>query len=292
MSGSSFTKNIQWFPGHMAKARRQIQEKLKLVDIVYELLDARIPYSSSNPMMNDIIKHKPKLIILNKADIADSKVTEQWIAYFKEKEQPVIAVDALHQNTIKQITEESKKILKEKFEKEKTKGLRPRPIRAMILGIPNVGKSTLTNNLAKRKAAQTGNRPGVTKAQQWIKVEKELELLDTPGVLWPKFEDQRVGFNLAITGAIKDTILHLDDIALYALDYLSKHYRHQLIERYQLSGEFEDKVKLLDEIGTKRGFLQSGGAVDYDKVFEIVLREIRDVKLGRVSFETPVDIKK
>jgi len=292
MSEKSFTKNVQWFPGHMAKARRQIQEKLKLVDIVYELLDARIPYSSSNPMMNDIIKHKPKLIILNKADIADSKVTEQWIAYFKEKEQPVIAVDALHKNAIKQITEESKKILKEKFEKEKTKGLRPRPIRAMILGIPNVGKSTLTNNLAKRKAAQTGNRPGVTKAQQWIKVEKELELLDTPGVLWPKFEDQRVGFNLAVTGAIKDTILHLDDIALYALDYLSKHYRHQLIDRYQLSGEFEDKVKLLDEIGTTRGFLQSGGAVDYDKVFEIVLREIRDVKLGRVSFETPVDIKK
>nr|MDE5977810.1 ribosome biogenesis GTPase YlqF [Turicibacter sp.] len=209
---------VQWFPGHMAKARRQIQEKLQLVDIVYELLDARIPYSSSNPMMNEIIKHKPKLIILNKVDIADPNVTQQWLSYFNEQNQPVITVDALHQNAIKKITEASKEILKEKFEKEKAKGLRPRPIRAMILGIPNVGKSTLTNNLAKRRAAQTGDRPGVTKSQQWIKVEKELELLDTPGVLWPKFEEKRVGYNLAVTGAIKDTILHLDDIILYALD--------------------------------------------------------------------------
>ena len=168
---------VQWFPGHMAKARRQIQEKLQLVDIVYELLDARIPYSSSNPMMNEIIKHKPKLIILNKADIADPNVTQQWLNYFKQKGQPVITIDALHQNAIKQITEASKEILKEKFEKEKAKGLRPRPIRAMILGIPNVGKSTLTNNLAKRKAAQTGDRPGVTKAQQWIKVGKRIRII-------------------------------------------------------------------------------------------------------------------
>ena len=281
---------VQWFPGHMAKARRQIQEKLQLVDIVYELLDARIPYSSSNPMMNEIIKHKPKLIILNKADIADPNVTQQWLTYFKQKGQPVITIDALHQNAIKQITEASKEILKEKFEKEKAKGLRPRPIRAMILGIPNVGKSTLTNNLAKRKAAQTGDRPGVTKAQQWIKVEKELELLDTPGVLWPKFEEKRVGYNLAVTGAIKDTILHLDDIILYALDYLIAHYPDRLIERYNLSGQFEDKVTVLDEIGQKRGFLQSGGYVDYDKVYEILLREIRSVKLGRLSFELPSDI--
>lgn len=161
----------------------------------------------------------------------------------------------------------------------------------MILGIPNVGKSTLTNNLAKRKAAQTGDRPGVTKAQQWIKVEKELELLDTPGVLWPKFEDQRVGYNLAVTGAIKDTILHLDDIILYALDYLIQHYPDRLIERYHLSGPLDDKIAVLDEIGRKRGFLQSGGYVDYDKVYEIVLREIRGLKLGRLSFECPGDMK-
>jgi len=291
MSGTSFTKNIQWFPGHMAKARRQIQEKLKLVDIVYELLDARIPYSSSNPMMREIIGTKPKLIILNKADIADPKVTDQWLAHFKNTGQNVIAIDALHQVAVKKITEESKKILAEKFAKEKAKGLRPRPIRAMILGIPNVGKSTLINNLAKRKATQTGNRPGVTKAQQWIKVEKELELLDTPGVLWPKFEDQKVGYHLAITGAIKDTILQLDDIVLYALDFLSKYYSEALIQRYHLTGGLEDKVQVLDEIGTKRGFLQSGGVVDYDKVYEIVLREIRDVKLGRISLESPHEVE-
>lgn len=218
---------VQWFPGHMAKARRQIQEKLQLVDIVFELLDARIPYSSSNPMMNEIIKHKPKLIILNKVDMADPNVTQQWLNYFKEQGQPAITIDALHQNAIKQITEASKEILKEKFAKEKAKGLRPRPVRAMILGIPNVGKSTLMNNLAKRKAAQTGDRPGVTKAQQWVKVGQELELLDTPGVLWPKFEEKRVGYNLAVTGAIKDTILTLDHIILYALDYLIQHYPQQ-----------------------------------------------------------------
>ena len=280
---------VQWFPGHMAKARRQIQE-LQLVDIVFELLDARIPYSSSNPMMNEIIKHKPKLIILNKVDMADPNVTQQWLNYFKEQGQPAITIDALHQNAIKQITEASKEILKEKFAKEKAKGLRPRPVRAMILGIPNVGKSTLMNNLAKRKAAQTGDRPGVTKAQQWVKVGQELELLDTPGVLWPKFEEKRVGYNLAVTGAIKDTILTLDHIILYALDYLIQHYPQRLIERYHLSGNFEDKVAVLEEIGTKRGFLQSGGIVDYDKVYEILLREIRSLKLGRLSFECPKDL--
>lgn len=281
---------VQWFPGHMAKARRQIQEKLKLVDIVFELLDARIPFSSSNPMMNEIIKHKPKLIVLNKSDIADPEATKKWIAYYEQKGNHVIAIDSLHQSSIKLITEKSKDILKEKFEKEKAKGLRPRPVRAMILGIPNVGKSTLINNLAKRKAAMVGNRPGVTKAQQWIKVERELELLDTPGVLWPKFEDQRVGFNLAVTGAIKDTILHLDDIVLYALDYLANRYPAQLMERYRLCGRFDDKVALLDEIGTNRGFLAPGGIVDYDKLYETVLREIRDVKLGRMSFELPEDV--
>ena len=281
---------VQWFPGHMAKARRQIQEKLKLVDIVFELLDARIPYSSSNPMINEIIKHKPKLVILNKADIADPQATKKWVDFYEGKGQHVIAIDSLHQSSIKLITEKSKEILQEKFEKERAKGLRPRPVRAMILGIPNVGKSTLINNLAKRKAAMVGNRPGVTKAQQWIKVERELELLDTPGVLWPKFEDQRVGFNLAVTGAIKDTILQLDDIALYALDYMANHYPKQLTERYRLKGEFNDKIALLDEIGKNRGFLAPGGVVDYDKLYETVLREVRDTLLGRMSFEQPQDI--
>ena len=282
---------VQWFPGHMAKARRQITEKLSLVDIVFELVDARIPYSSSNPMMNEIIKHKPKLVILNKADMADPAVTAEWIKYYKSQGHDAITLDSLHQQAIKQVVASSKEILKEKFAKEASKGLKPRPIRALILGIPNVGKSTLTNNLAKRKAAQTGDRPGVTKAQQWIKVGKELELLDTPGVLWPKFEDQRVGLNLAVTGAVKDTIIPYDDVVLYAMEYIIKQYPTALVDRYQVTLPYESYVALLDEIGTKRGFLQSGGIVDYDKVYEIFVREIRSLKLGRLSFEQPSDVE-
>ena len=286
---------VQWFPGHMAKARRQIQEKLKLVDIVYELLDARIPYSSSNPMMNEIIKHKPKLIILNKADIADATVTQQWVNYFKQQNQPVITVDALHQNAIKQIVEASKEILKEKFEKEKAKGLRPRPIRAMILGIPNVGKSTLTNNLAKRKAAQTGDRPGVTKAQQWIKVEKELELLDTPGVLWPKFESQEIALNLAFTGTIKDDLIERVEVAFELLKILEREYLNNLKERYKISDEEYDAIKatanptyeLMRLIGKKRGALVSGGNVDDEKTARIILDDFRNCKIGRISLEKP-----
>ena len=283
---------VQWFPGHMAKARRQITEKLPLVDIVFELVDARIPYSSSNPMMNDIIKHKPKLVILNKADMADPNVTAQWVNYYKNQGHTAITLDSLHQQAIKQVVAASKEILKEKFAKEAAKGLKPRPIRALILGIPNVGKSTLTNNLAKRKAAQTGDRPGVTKAQQWIKVERELELLDTPGVLWPKFEDQRVGLNLAVTGAVKDTIIPYDDVVLHALEYIANRYPEALSDRYKVTLPYDDKIALLDEIGTKRGYLQSGGMVDYDKVYEIVVREIRSLKLGRLSFEKPSDLTK
>ena len=283
---------VQWFPGHMAKARRQITEKLPLVDIVFELVDARIPYSSSNPMMNDIIKHKPKLVILNKADMADPNVTAQWVNYYKNQGHTAITLDSLHQQAIKQVVAASKEILKEKFAKEAAKGLKPRPIRALILGIPNVGKSTLTNNLAKRKAAQTGDRPGVTKAQQWIKVERELELLDTPGVLWPKFEDQRVGLNLAVTGAVKDTIIPYDDVVLHALEYIADRYPEALSDRYKVTLPYDDKIALLDEIGTKRGYLQSGGMVDYDKVYEIVVREIRSLKLGRLSFEKPSDLTK
>ncbi len=281
---------VQWFPGHMAKARRQITEKLSLVDIVFELVDARIPYSSSNPMMNEIIKHKPKLVILNKADMADPAVTAEWVKYYQAQGHTAITLDSLHQQAIKQVVAASKEILKEKFAKEAAKGLKPRPVRALILGIPNVGKSTLTNNLAKRKAAQTGDRPGVTKAQQWIKVGKELELLDTPGVLWPKFEDQRVGLNLAVTGAVKDTIIPYDDVVLYALDYIASRYPEALTNRYHVTLPYENQVVLLDEIATKRGFLQSGGIVDYDKTYEIIVREIRSLKLGRLSFERPMDL--
>jgi ribosome biogenesis GTPase A len=283
---------IQWFPGHMAKARRQVTEKLKLIDIVYELVDARIPQSSRNPMIDEIISNKPRLVLLNKSDKADKETTEKWLAYYRSKGIPALAIDAQAGKGMKQILSMSKEILKDKFERMQAKGIKkPRAIRAMIVGIPNVGKSTLINRLANKNIAKTGDRPGVTQAQQWIKVGKELELLDTPGILWPKFEDELVGLKLATTGAIKDAILNLQDVAVYALRFLATHYPDALKERYGLTEIPEDIVELFDAIGKKRGCIVSGGMIDYDKTAELVLREIRSEKLGRLSFEHPEDYR-
>lgn len=282
---------IQWFPGHMAKARRQVTEKLKLIDIVFELVDARIPMSSRNPMIDEIVSSKPRIVLLNKADKADDSITKQWIEYFKEKDIPAIAIDAQSGTGLKQITSLSKTILKEKFDKMAAKGIKPRAIRALIIGIPNVGKSTLINRLAKRNITKTGDRPGVTTAQQWVKAGNELELLDTPGILWPKFEDQLVGQKLATTGAIKDAILNLQDVTVYALNFLKEHYPKRLVERYNLEAIPEEIVPLFDEIGKKRGCIMPGGYIDYDKTSELVLRELRTDKLGKLSFETPHDFK-
>jgi ribosome biogenesis GTPase A len=279
---------IQWFPGHMAKAKREVQEKLKLIDIVFELLDARIPLSSRNPMINEILGSKPRIVLLNKADMADETVTEQWIAYFGQERLRALAIDAQTGTGIRQIVSTAKEMLKDKFAKMAAKGIKnPRPMRALIVGIPNVGKSTLINRLAGRNIAKTGDKPGVTKAQQWIKVGKEMELLDTPGILWPKFEDEEVGLKLATTGAIKDTILNLQDVAVYALTFLKERYPERLKDRYSLADIPEEIAALFDAIGKRRGCLVSGGAVDYDKVAEIVLHDIRTEKLGRISFESP-----
>ncbi|WP_375154080.1 ribosome biogenesis GTPase YlqF [Parageobacillus sp. VR-IP] len=279
---------IQWFPGHMAKAKREVQEKLKLIDIVFELLDARIPLSSRNPMIHEILGNKPRIVLLNKADMADETVTEQWIAYFERQQLRALAIDAQTGTGIRQIVSAAKEMLKDKFAKMAAKGIKnPRPMRALIVGIPNVGKSTLINRLAGKNIAKTGDKPGVTKAQQWIKVGKEMELLDTPGILWPKFEDEEVGLKLATTGAIKDTILNLQDVAVYALNFLKEHYPERLKERYSLDDIPEEIVALFDAIGKRRGCLVSGGTVDYDKVAEIVLHDIRTEKLGRISFESP-----
>ncbi|WP_078413314.1 ribosome biogenesis GTPase YlqF [Priestia abyssalis] len=284
---------IQWFPGHMAKARRQVTEKLKLIDIVYELVDARIPQSSRNPMIDEIIANKPRLVLLNKADKADKEATDKWLQYFKSKGIPALAINSQEGQGMKEIVSSSKIILKEKFERMQAKGIKnPRAIRAMIVGIPNAGKSTLINRLANKNIAKTGDRPGVTQAQQWIKVGKELELLDTPGILWPKFEDELVGLKLATTGAIKDTILNLQDVAVYALRFLTAHYPENLKNRYGLTEIPDDIVELFDAIGSKRGCIMSGGMIDYDKTAELVLREIRSEKLGRLSFEHPEDYTK
>jgi ribosome biogenesis GTPase A len=279
---------IQWFPGHMAKAKREVQEKLKLIDIVFELVDARIPMSSRNPMIDEILVNKPRIVLLNKADMADEEITKQWIAFFQNRHMKALAIDSQAGTGVKQIVAAAKEMLKPKFAKMTAKGIKnPRAMRALIVGIPNVGKSTLINRLAGKHIAKTGDKPGVTKAQQWIKVGKEMELLDTPGILWPKFEDEEVGLKLATTGAIKDTILNLQDVAVYALNFLKQHYPERLKERYSLSEIPEDIVALFDEIGKRRGCLMSGGLVDYDKVAELVLREIRTEKLGRLSFEKP-----
>ncbi|WP_209424230.1 ribosome biogenesis GTPase YlqF [Anoxybacillus suryakundensis] len=282
------TMTIQWFPGHMAKAKREVTEKLKLIDIVFELVDARIPISSRNPLIDEIVANKPRIMLLNKADMADPDVTKQWIDFFAAQQIEALPIDSQSGTGVKQIVAVAKERLRPKFEKMLAKGIkRPRAMRALIVGIPNVGKSTLINRLAGKHIAKTGDTPGVTKAQQWIKVGKELELLDTPGILWPKFEDEEVGLKLATTGAIKDTILNLQDVAVYALRFLAIYYPDRLKERYVLSHIPEDIVQLFDEIGKKRGCLAVGGVVDYDKVAELVLRDIRTEKLGRLSFDRP-----
>lgn len=278
---------IQWFPGHMAKARREVTEKLKLVDIVFELVDARIPYASRNPMIDEIIQHKPRVILLNKADLADKGTTAGWIRHFQKNGSKALSINSQTGSGTKEIITAAKELLKEKFDRMKARGIKPRAIRAMIIGIPNVGKSTLINRLAKRNIAKTGNTPGVTKAQQWIKVGNEMELLDTPGILWPKFEDQEVGLKLALTGAIKDTILNLQEVAVYALRFLADHYPGRLEARYNLVEIPEDIVVLFDQIGKERGCLMGGGEIDYDKVAELVIREIRMDRLGPLSFDKP-----
>ncbi|MGD7021080.1 ribosome biogenesis GTPase YlqF [Rossellomorea vietnamensis] len=280
---------IQWFPGHMAKARRQVTEKLKLVDIIIELVDARIPISSRNPMIDEVVQHKPRLVLLNKADMADRALTDQWIRYFADRSIKALAVNAQGGTGLGDIVRASKEILREKFDRMKSRGMKPRAIRAMIVGIPNVGKSTLINRLAKKNIAKTGNTPGVTKAQQWIKVGKEMELLDTPGILWPKFEDQEVGYKLALTGAIKDTILNLQDIAVYGLRYLEKHYPNRLEERYGIEVFPEEIVEVFDKIGVQRGCLIAGGGVDYDKTSDLIVRDIRSERLGKITFDIPGD---
>lgn len=276
---------IQWFPGHMAKARRQVTEKLKLVDIIFELIDARLPVSSRNPMLDEIIHQKTKLLILNKADMADEVQTKQWIAYFKSKGHTAIAVNSLDAVGLKRVTKAAEEVLKPKWDRMKAKGLKARAIRAMIVGIPNVGKSTMINRLAKKNIARTGNMPGVTRAQQWIKVGKELELLDTPGILWPKFEDPEVGYKLAVTGAIKDTIMNMDDLAIYGLNFLAKHYPDRLEERYKITAVDEEVAKTFEHIGNLRGVKKVGGDYDYSYIAEVIVRDIRNEHLGKLTFD-------
>ncbi|MBU3829610.1 MAG: ribosome biogenesis GTPase YlqF [Candidatus Limosilactobacillus merdavium] len=280
---------IQWFPGHMAKALRQIREQMHLVDIVFELVDARVPYSSQNPEIALAAGDKPRLLIMTKTDLADQKRLQEWLDYFNEHQQPVLALDSRKQNVSKIVTAKSKEILHDKLTEEAEKGLKKRPIRAMCVGVPNVGKSTLLNHLVKKNVAVTGNRPGVTTGQQWLRSSAELELLDTPGVLWHKFASQKQGTMLALSGAIKDSLYAKDDVALFALDYLRQHQPEELKKRYRLSdSDLDDSVAnpdLLLTITSKMGFRD-----DYDRASERLIFDLRKGKLGPITMEVPADL--
>lgn len=278
---------IQWFPGHMAKAKREVEEKLKLVDFVIELVDARAPLSSQNPMLQQVIQQKPKMIVMMKKDLADQQVTQQWIDYFQQQNISAIAINVNQRNDIQAVIQLAKEQTREKMEKLKAKGIQPRAARAVIVGIPNVGKSTLINRLANKKIAKTGNKPGVTKQQQWIKVKKDFELLDTPGILWPKFEDEEVAYRLAAIGTIKDQLLSLQDVVAFAIRYMQIHYPENLEKRYRIDNELQDMWDIFVYIGKQRGALQSGGKVDFSKVSEIVIQDLRSGKLGEISLEAP-----
>ena len=285
--------NINWYPGHMKKTMDNIRSSLKLVDIVGEIIDSRIPISSKNPVIDDVLKDKPRIMILNKSDMADENETKKWLSYYRKKGYGAVVVDALHSKGLDKIYSVAKEMLADKFKKLEEKNLSAKTIRMMIVGIPNVGKSTFINSISKRKSAKIGDRPGVTKQVQWIKTKNDLELLDTPGVLWPKFEDERIGLHLAFTGAIKDEIMDIENLAFRFINELNKRDVNILKNRYNLSEDsYEDTLYLMDEIGRNRGAILKKKEIDYFKVANLVLDDFRKVKLGRITLETVEDIEK
>ena len=285
--------NINWYPGHMKKTMDNIRASLKLVDIVGEIIDARIPISSKNPVIDDVLKDKPRIMILNKSDMADENETKKWLSYYRKQGYGAVVVDALHSKGLDKIYSVAKEMLADKFKKLAEKNLSAKTIRMMIVGIPNVGKSTFINSISKRKSAKIGDRPGVTKQVQWIKTKNDLELLDTPGVLWPKFEDERIGLHLAFTGAIKDEIMDIENLAFRFIDELNKKDVNILKNRYNLSEDsYEETIFLMDEIGRNRGAILKKNEIDYFKVANLVLDDFRKVKLGRITLETVEDIEK
>ncbi len=284
--------NIQWFPGHMAKTRRLITENLKLVDIVVELKDARIPYSSTNPILKEILGNKPRVIALNKCDMADENALREWVAYYKSQGITAVPVDSIKGTGIGTLKNEIKNVLKEKTKRDAEKGMKERDPRMMVVGIPNVGKSSFINKLSGRAGAKTGDRPGVTTAKQWIRISGGYELLDTPGILWPKFEDEFVGRNLAFTGAIRDEVYDIAEAACELCTLLAQKAPEALCEKYKLTSiDGLMGHEILFDIGKKRGCLISGGDVDYDRAARILLDEFRACKLGKIVLETPEDVK-
>ena len=283
------TQNIQWFPGHMAKTRRKIKEILPIIDAVAEVVDARIPISSRNPDLEEIIENKPHIILLNKCDMADSKVTEGWVRYYKSKGITAIAIDCKNGKGISAFKDTVKTVLADKLEQYKEKGMVGKPLRVMTVGIPNVGKSSFINRIAGGGKAKVENRPGVTRGNQWFTIDKQLELLDTPGVLWPKFEDKTVGENLAFTGAVKDRILDTELLAMRLIETLSENYKDLLETRYGKLDFSVDSYEILCQIGKKRGMVIRGGETDTERAANMLLEEYRNQKIGNISLERAED---
>ena len=278
--------NFQWYPGHMTKAKRKMQEDIKLIDLVIELVDARVPLASRNPDIDELGKNKYRLILMNKADLADKEKTKQWSSYFKKMGFFVVSLDARTKNSMKSITDIVMEACKEKIERDRKRGIKNRPVRAMVVGIPNVGKSTFINSYAGKACAKTGNKPGVTKGKQWIRLSKSVELLDTPGILWPKFEDQSVGLKLALIGSIKDEILNVDELAVELIKFLIDSYPGLLSERYDVN-ESGDITDIIIEIAKNRKCVSKGAEVDYSKAAALVIDDFRSGKLGKITLEIP-----
>ena len=274
--------SINWFPGHMAKAKREIKEKIDLIDIVFEVIDARIPKSSKNNDIEDIIKNKPRILIMTKSDLCDKSITLEWKKYYESKGYRVVLLDLLHDN-VNEIFNVVNELMESINSKRISKGLKPRRVRSLVLGIPNVGKSTLINRLVGKKAVNVGNKPGITKNLEWIRINDKLELLDTPGILWPKFNDSTIAYNLASMTAIKEEILDVEDISMYIIKTMFKLYPDNIISRYGVNDD-EDIVNILDGIGKKIGAVKNG-EVDYDRVYIKVLRDLRDGYLGKITFD-------
>ena len=278
--------NYQWYPGHMTKAKRMMQEDIKLIDLVIEIIDARVPLSSRNPDIDELGKNKARLIILNKSDLADEKKNDAWAAWFQGKGCFTAKVNARNGAGMKKIQDTIQEACKEKIERDRKRGIMNRPVRAMVVGIPNVGKSTFINTLAGKACAKTGNKPGVTKGKQWIRLNKNIELLDTPGILWPKFEDQLVGLKLAVVGSIKDELLQSEELAMWLIAYLRKEYADLLTERYQIEEDGTD-LEILERIAQSRGCRLKGNLPDYPKTAALIVEDFRSGRLGRITLEKP-----
>ncbi len=277
---------FQWYPGHMTKAKRAMQEDIKLIDVIIELVDSRVPFSSKNPDIDTLANGKSRILLMNKYDLADKAVSDKWTKYYEEKGYFVATVNSKNGRGVKAVNDVIQKACKEKIERDRKRGILNRPIRAMIVGIPNVGKSTFINSFAGKACAKTGNKPGVTKGKQWIRLNKNVELLDTPGILWPKFEDQQVGLNLAFIGSIKDELYNIYELSLLLLDYLIKNYPEAVADFYEIENS-DSNNELLERIAIKRGCIKSGAEYDLDKAAKCLVDDFRNGRIGKISLEIP-----